>query len=495
MGILLSENVRKRILAKVTPTQKELDLQKTIIDTLKHALSDHPNSANYTYSFIEAQGSTGRKQTQLRGTADIDLFVGLVPENYAAMLDRPIQTRHQALDDLMSNMVNNWFEPAVVELETTDVQRAFSQHPYLSLKMMGLEIDILGCFDIDADYLSEKGPITAVDRTVHHTRYVADLLTDVKRDDARIMKSFVRACHAYGDQCAVGRMGITGVSLELLVILSKSLEDAFTALGQLDGRPIDPLKRSLRELRQNPAFRDDYIIMIDPIDHQRNIASSFTPRAYEWVKHCIHRLREVSKKGDENEVLDMLSESAIPTEALPDWLANHAFSREFKSDGTRHYTILRDKLYRVARKVQASLEYERTGESRFGETLVEVYFEDERYSIGLLVEKAEISEHYVRRGPPMDLVEAVDEFRKSHPEVEERDGYLWTTERRQWRNPQELIDDVLGDNPVQGLVLEAKTSSASKKVLNVLYRYVLPIESSFLRKMTKVKDRDIEIPW
>jgi len=242
LGILLSENVRKRILAKVTPTQKELDLQKTIIDTLKHALSDHPNSANYTYSFIEAQGSTGRKQTQLRGTADIDLFVGLVPENYAAMLDRPIQTRHQALDDLMSNMVNNWFEPAVVELETTDVQRAFSQHPYLSLKMMGLEIDILGCFDIDADYLSEKGPITAVDRTVHHTRYVADLLTDVKRDDARILKSFVRACHAYGDQCAVGRMGITGVSLELLVILSKSLEDAFTALGQLDGRPIDPLK-------------------------------------------------------------------------------------------------------------------------------------------------------------------------------------------------------------------------------------------------------------
>jgi tRNA nucleotidyltransferase (CCA-adding enzyme) len=494
LGTLLSEKVRKRILAKVTPTQKELELQKTIIDTLKHALSDHPSSANYAYSFIEAQGSTGRKQTQLRGAADIDLFVGLVPQDYTDILDKPEQTKHQALDDLMSNMVKDWFEPAVSGLETTDVQRAFSQHPYLSLKMMGLEIDILGSFDIDADYLSEKGPITAVDRTVHHTRFVADSLTDVKRDDARILKSFVRASHAYGDQCAVGRMGITGVSLELLAILFETLDDAFDALEQLGSRPIDPLKRSLKELRQNPAFRDDHIILIDPTDHQRNIASSFTPRAYEWVKHRIHRLREVSKKSDENEVLDILSESSISTEALPDWLTNHAFSREFRSDGTRHYTILRDKLYRVAKKVQTSLESERTGEPRFGETLVEVYFEDDRYSIGLLVENPEISERYVRRGPPIDLVEAGEEFRKSHPEIEEREGFLWTTETRQWRNPQKLIDDVLGKNPVQGLIQETKASSVSKRVLNVLYRFILPIESSFLEKMTTVKDRDLEIP-
>ena len=494
MEKLLPDNVRKRILAKVTPTQKELDLQKTIIDTLRHALSDHPSSDSFAYSFIEAQGSTGRKQTQLRGAADIDLFIGLIPENYANIIDKPERERHQALDNLMSSMVNDWFEPAVSGLKTSDVQLAFSQHPFLSLKMKGLEIDILGSFDIDVEYLSEKGPITAVDRTVHHTRFIADLLTDEKRDDARILKSFVRASHAYGDQCAVGRMGITGVSLELLSIFTETIDDAFDALEQLDTRPIDPKKRSLRELRKNPAFRDDYIILIDPTDYQRNIASSFTPRAYEWVMYRLHRLREASKKDDENEVLDLLTESSIPTEALPDWLGSHAFSREFKSDGTRHYTILRDKLYRVAKRVQISLATERTGEPRFGETIVEVYFDGDRYSIGLLVENPSISEHYVRRGPPMDLVEASDEFRKSHPEVEEREGFLWTTEKRQWRNPQKLIDEILGKNPVQGLVRETKTSNVTKRVLNVLYRYILPIESSFLEKMTKVKDRDLEIP-
>lgn len=494
MESLLSDNVRRRILAEVTPTQKELDLQKKVIESLKYALSDHPSSKKYSFSFIEAQGSTGKKQTQLRNAADIDMFVGLNPDAYTAILDKPRQQRHKELDRLMNNMVNGWFEPAVSGMETTKVQRAFSQHPYLSLKIKGLEIDILGCFDIDSTTLSECGPITAVDRTVHHTRYVADLLTDEKRDNVRILKSFVRASHAYGDQCAVGRMGITGVSLEVLAILSVTLDDVFDSLEQLTNKPIDPLKRSMTELRKIPAFRDDYIILIDPTDNQRNIASSFAPRAYEWVKYRINRLQEASQRSNENAMLEMLLESSIPTEALPEWLSKHAFTREFKSDGTRHYTILRDKLYRIANKVQVSLTAERTGEPRFGETLWEVYFEEDVFSMGFFIENPEPSEHYVRRGPPIDLVEAGEEFKRTHPKAEEREGFLWTSEERQWRDPQKLADVILKENPIQGLERVTKTSQVSQKVLNVLYRYILPIESSFLEKMTRVKDGNIKIP-
>ncbi len=494
MEPILTESIRRHILETITPTQKELDLQRTTIDSLILALSNHPSSQSYSYSFIEAQGSTGKKQTQLRGAADIDLFVGLIPEDYSEILEKPQNRKHADLDLLMNNMVKNWFEPAVVELNTSNIQRAFSQHPYLSLKMKGLEIDILGCFDIDAKYLSEKGPITAVDRTVHHTRHIARHLTEMKRNDARILKSFVRACHAYGDRCAVGRMGITGVSLEILAITSESLDHALATLEELDSKPIDPLKRSLSELRKIPAFRDDYIILIDPTDHQRNIASSFTPRAYDWVKYRIGQLRKMSMSDNSNEVLEIMLEKPIPTEPLPEWLMEHAFSWEFKSDGSRHYTILRDKLYRAASKIQGSLQTERTGESRFGVALVEVYFEGDIYSIGLLVENPQIPKYYVRRGPPVALVEAAEEFRKSHSEIEERDGYLWTKEERQWCNPKELVESFIEDNQVQGLERTSDTSHVSQKILNVLYRYVLPIEPSFLERMTKVKDGNLKFP-
>lgn len=491
---LLTDNIRERILAQVTPTKKELDVQKTVITSLKHALSNHTSSKQYSYSFIEEQGSTGRKQTQLRGAADIDLFVGLKPEDYSAILNQTQQKKHREIDRLMDNMVKNWFEPAIADLDATNVQRAFSQHPYLSLKKNELEIDILGCFDIDSNYLAEKGPITAVDRTVHHTRYIADRLNDEKRNDARILKSFVRASHAYGDRCAVGRMGITGVSLELLALFSKKLDDALFALEHLNSKPIDPKNRSLKELRKVPTFKDDYIILIDPTDSQRNIASSFTPRAYEWVKYRIGKLREASTMDSEEEVCELFLESPIPTDNLPRWIGKHAFSREFISDGSKHYTILRDKLYRVSKRIQTALQSERTGEPRFGESLVEVYFEGDRYSIGLIVEEPKISQYYTRRGPPMNLVEAAEEFRKSHRQVEVREGFLWTTEEREWDNPKELIDSILNDKPIQGLKITTKTSEVSKKVLNVLYRYILLVESSFLERITKVKDSDHEKP-
>ena len=494
MEPIISRHIRNQILAEITPSKKEIALQGVVIDTLKSALSNYPSSHEYRYSFIEAQGSTGRKQTQLRGAADIDLFVGLRPEGYTTILERPQQSRHHEIDNLMNRMVKGWFEPALAGLDTTSVQRAFSQHPYLSLEMRGLEIDILGCFDIDQDQLSARGPFTAVDRTVHHTQYVADRLTDEKREDVRILKSFVRACHAYGDRCAVGRMGITGVSLELLAILSHNLDDAFEKLEKLRDTPIDPEKRSLKKLRKIGTFRDDYIILIDPTDHQRNIASSFTPRAYECVRYRIGELRKSSLAHDNSRLMELMVESPIPTDPLPDWLRNHAFAKEFKSDGSKHYTILRDKLYRVAGKVQAALQVERTGEPRFGETLVEVVFEEDTFSIAFLIELPEVSKHYLRRGPPITLIEAVEEFRKSHPEVDERDGYLWIREDREWADPEILADMILAQNPIHGLKQVTTTSDVSQKALNVLYKFVLPINQTFNRKITRVKDKDQDIP-
>jgi tRNA nucleotidyltransferase (CCA-adding enzyme) len=488
---LISDEVRRKVLTKITPTKVELDNQREVISTLKESLIQHSESTDFQYSFIEPQGSTGRKQTQLRGAADIDLFVGLNPADYSDILELPLQQRHSSIDHLMTRLVSDWFTPAVSGLDVSNVQKTYSQHPYLSLQVKGLEVDILGCFDINPVKLSEEGPFTAVDRTVHHTRHIADNLKEETRENARILKSFVRSCHAYADRCAVGRMGLTGVALELQAILSSNIEKAFYALEHLDENPIDPEGRSLAELRKIPTFRNNHVFLIDPTDHRRNIAASFTPRSYRWVKHRIGDLRKVSKDGNTKAVLDMLIETPISTEALPNWLVKHTVVHEFKSDGSTHYTILRDKLYRIASKIQALLMTERTGEPRFGMTLAEVYFESDRYAVGIIIENPEISEHYIRRGPPTDLIEASKEFRKTHPKAIAEDGFLWVTEKRPWTSAAALIEKTLQKNPINGLELP-KMSNVSRKVLNVLYKFILPIEQEILQKITRVKDRDPE---
>ncbi|MGY5881091.1 MAG: hypothetical protein RTV31_12625 [Candidatus Thorarchaeota archaeon] len=491
MPDLLPDSIREEVLARITPSQDEINLQKRIIDQLKKALQEKAESTNFQYSFIEPQGSTGKKQTQLRGAADIDLFVALRPDDYPELFTETKMPNHQAIDDIMSRLVSNWFEPAVRNLEVTDIQRAFSQHPFLSLKMEGIDIDILGSFDIDAKILAENGPITAVDRTVHHSSYIADRMNQKKRDDARILKSFVRACHAYGDTCAVGRMGLTGVTLEILVLVTTNLESAFGTLRRLDTEPVDPLTRSLEKLRKIPSFRDDHVFLIDPTDNNRNMASSFSPRSYTWVQYKIDRVLEDLQARDTSVILESFIESPIPSNKLPSWLKRHSCVREFQSDGMIHYTILRDKLHRLARKIVSEMTLERTGETRFGEILTEVYFDDTRYTLGMFVEFPKVSKTFDRKGPPIRLKEAADKFREAHSDaVYEEDGFLHIRENRSWTSSSKLFDNILENNPIDGLEIQKKETILSNQVLNILQNYVLPVEPEFKERITRVKEKE-----
>ena len=480
---MLPEKVRKDVLAAITPSQEELDLQANIIIQLSDVLRQRADTENFKYSFIEAEGSTGKKQTQLKGAADIDLFVALNPREYPGIEDQKV------VDALMSKLVSKWFEPAVRDLHVTDVQRAFSQHPFLSLKMNGIDVDILGCFDLDAEKLAEKGPITAVDRTIHHTHYIAERMNTRKREDARILKSFVRACHAYGDTCAVGRMGLTGVTLEIIVLTKPNLASAFKALHNLDSDPIDPQGRSLEDLKKVPAFRDDMLFLIDPTDHSRNMAASFSDRSFRWTKNRIVNLKAQLNEGDPYSITRLLIEAPISSEDLPSEIHNHAFVQEFEASGKIHYTIIRDKLHRLARKAMQEMSIERTGEPRFGEILTEVYFKGKRYALGLFVEIPTITATFDRRGPPVTRKEAAGKFREAHPSgVFEKDGYLYFREKRKWKRASKLFESVMKKNTIKGLEIQKEKTNLGNQVLRVLYDFILPIEPTFAERMTRVKD-------
>lgn len=479
MGELLVPQVRDRILARITPTPDEIRNQQQVTDALVQALKRRAETIEQSYSFIEPQGSTGNKQTQLRGAADIDLFVALKPEDYSELLAQPSRERNHSLEDTLDRLVDKWFIPAAKGLHVSKMRKTYSQHPFLSLEMSGLDIDIIGCFDLSANALMQNGPITAVDRTIHHTKYVVEHLSDRIREDVRILKSFVRASHGYGDTSAVGRTGFTGYALELAVIFGGDLGSALDSIRRLEVTPIDPLGRPLAELRAMAAFKDDHVFIIDPTDPRRNVASSFPSRTCKWLSFRIGELLRAVRDNDDERVVDLFSETPIPDEPLPNWLSPHAMAFEFVSDGSVHYTVLRDKLYRTAGNIVTSLERERTGERRFGRALAEVYFERSRFALGVLVESPRISATYPRKGPPKNLEGPSLEFMRSHLEAFERDDYLWVDEPRSWTSAAEFCLAMLEASPIQGLSPARRRSAVSARTLNALYRYILPLETGF----------------
>ena len=75
MGSIIPETVASAVLTEILPTEDEVKKQITVIEALREALDRYAKEKGFPYHSIEPQGSTGKKQTQLRGASDIDLFV------------------------------------------------------------------------------------------------------------------------------------------------------------------------------------------------------------------------------------------------------------------------------------------------------------------------------------------------------------------------------------------------------------------------------------
>ncbi len=496
MGRLLSNHARRQILDRIAPTDEEVRRQEWTINLLKEHLTDIAREKGLSFSSIAAQGSTGLKQTQIRGASDIDLFVALHPEDYEDLISLPRTLRDRRISRKFAALIDEWFIPAAERAGATRLVKAYSQHPYLSLQLHGLDVDVIACFDLSSEDLMERGPITAVDRTIHHTRYILNNVTPEIRNDIRILKSFVRASHAYGDSCAVGQIGLTGYALEVLTIIGNGFEGAAKLLQELGNTPVDPFGRDPEELLTRPAFENDFAIVIDPVDPERNLAASFSKRAVRWVQLRLSRLSELSSLGREPEVIDMILEKPIPTEPLPSWLVSHCRSITFVGDPSRHYTLYRDKIYRLIRALARTISQEGTGEPRFGQVLWEVYFEGHVFAAVLLVERTKIEPIYHRRGPPVELEDAARSFRKHHRNVYEKDGYLWTEVHRRWTDVDDLIRDYLKKHPITGLQPATDHTPVTARAKNVLYRYVMRIERWFpLANRQEYKEAEPTLDW
>ncbi|MFX1369170.1 MAG: hypothetical protein ACFFAY_11265 [Promethearchaeota archaeon] len=494
MGDLISEQFTNSVLAAITPTEEEILKQKSAITKITEALAMYGSKAGFRYSRIQAEGSTGRKQTQLRGASDLDIFVVLKPEQYENIQEEEMGLRTSKVDEIMNSLVEEWFEPAVTVLEPMGVQKTYSQHPYLSLSYKGFDVDVVGCFELSARELAMSGPISAMDRTIHHTEYVVQHLDDAKRNDVRMLKSFVRASHTYADTCAVGRMGFTGYALELLIINTGGLRPALRAIVDLEHTPLDPKSRLVSHLREIPAFRDDYVFIIDPTDPSRNVASSFDGRSYRLLKLLSSEFLKAIEETDGDRMRNLILEKPIPVAELPKWFLSKALVYEFESDRSTHYTVLRDKLYRLGRQVVSQISREPTGEKRFGDVIFEVFFEKETYSLGFLVESMTIPEFFPSRGPPLELDDAVRAFRKSHSVTFEEDGYVWAKRHRSQTSAEVEVREFICTHKIGGLKLKKNPGPTSSKLLRVILEYVLPAEPGFPTHQMKESINDADKP-
>lgn len=474
------------VLKQIKPTDTEFALINKVTGTIRELISERAKDLNIEYTTIEAQGSTGIKQTQLKNDFDIDLFVGLNYEKYKPKKENLSKNKlKQHLKSLFKKLCTNWIIPAISIDNIKNPRLFYAEHPYVKAKYVDpredqdhLKLDIVLYFDLEEDYIKHNGPITAVDRSPWHGRFVKNNLDDTQKDDVRLLKQFFKACHSYGDKSAVGRVGFIGYSAELLIYHYGDILNTFHHFEDLKTNALDYFGRSTSKLEKLKRFQNDFLIIIDPVDMNRNVASAISERAYRYCNHQISSfLKNPQKSFFQIDPIPKISN-------IPENLQHLFIVELLNTDKTSHYTENRDKLYSLGDYIQNIGEREFTHEKRFGTIKYELYFELEtdNYSLAFYCEDPQISKRYTRKGPPIDQGHHAKKFKEKNNHIFEKDGHLWTTTKRDYFQfltfLKDYIPQKLPDNMKIRNIAKASQSQTitGKRALYVLKKKVLPFE-------------------
>ena len=475
--------IKAEVLKRVKPTRSEVDHTRDVTSRVSMTLQAAMGAGSVAIDFIEPQGSTGLKQTQLAGDSDVDLFIGLNPGLLDAYKGMPKKQTKEQLKATFTRLIKEVLIPAIRDaLQPESITFSYAEHPYLSTVVDGVKFDVVFCFNLTTEFIEREDIVTAMDRTPLHSKFVRDNLSDAQKDDVRLLKAFFKASHVYGDKSAPGPMGFIGYGVEIMVHYFGTLENVLVNIPLLHSQPIDVFDRDKDSLRATPRFANDFIILIDPTDRNRNVGASMDQRCFTHAIHVIGQfLREPS----------VTFFDIKPIEA-PENVDPYFQALVFDNTREAHYTIVRDKLYRLGNLARKKLEQEQTGEERFGTMIFSVLLaKDElQAAIAFHVQQTNIPALYKQLGPSkQDARARITKYLQQHQDalIDENDSYYIERTRKTTGFTDALAKffkeelDIKGLTLVQGsdgmIVSTSPEHVVGRQAIHVLKTMILPYMS------------------
>jgi tRNA nucleotidyltransferase (CCA-adding enzyme) len=246
-----SEEILADISKKITPSQEERKKVLSLADTLVERVNRAAREAKIEAK-VRVEGSVA-KDTWLRGEPEIDIFLRL-----------PTSTPREALGTVCLDIARKATKGA------RQVER-FAEHPYLEAFVNKTRVNIVPCYQTKpTEWLS------ATDRTPYHTDFVKPRLNDKLRGETRLLKRFMKGIGVYGAEIKIG--GFSGYLCELLTLKYETFTDTLKAAANWR-KPwiIDYLHHYKGREDEIPKIFEEPLIVIDPVDKGRNVASAVRP--------------------------------------------------------------------------------------------------------------------------------------------------------------------------------------------------------------------------
>ncbi|MBN2477898.1 CCA tRNA nucleotidyltransferase [Candidatus Micrarchaeota archaeon] len=237
--------IKKKVLKQIKPSKKDVEGDMEIAGRIKDKLSE-VLPPEFRISFT---GSIS-KGTYLKDSKDIDVFV-LVPKT----VDK------KELKKIVEKAVKKAFPKSRREIK-------YAEHPYVRLYVYGRKIDVVPAYNIT--YIEERA--SAVDRSVLHTGYVREKITEKNRDDVLLLKQFLKVHDLYGAEIRV--QGFSGYLCELLIIHYGGFDNLLKAASGWEFPVvIDIEKYYKRDEEIARKFSTQNITVVDPVDPNRDVSA------------------------------------------------------------------------------------------------------------------------------------------------------------------------------------------------------------------------------
>ncbi len=240
------------VLKKITPSKKEIQSEEQMVKEIRQKLSKIKGK----HSHLEWCGSSARG-THLCGDRDLDLFI---------MFDKKLSEEELEKEGLGT---------AKKIFKGSKWEKAYSQHPYIRGEIKGFEIELV------PSYIVESGADkkSAVDRTPFHNKFLLERMNEKQKSDARLLKQFLKGIGAYGAD--LKNCALPGYAAELMILYYTSFEKTIQALSEMKQGKIIDFFGEEEKAKQLFKGQNYPLIIIDPVDKNRNVASALSIEQFE----------------------------------------------------------------------------------------------------------------------------------------------------------------------------------------------------------------------
>ncbi len=239
------ESLKKNILEKIKPTEKEREHLAKVADELMYKIDCLTFKVGLVGVKTQLVGSAARG-TWISGTHDLDIFITF-----------PDDTSREDLESYGLSVGRQ------VAKEAEHWDEHYAEHPYVKMRYKGFDVDLVPCYRVS----SASSIISAVDRTPFHNEFIKANLNGLE-DDVLLLKQFMRGTGVYGSELKTE--GFSGYLTELLVINYGSFEKVLEAASNWrPGLLLDILEHGKLKF-------EDPLVVIDPTDPKRNVAAALS---------------------------------------------------------------------------------------------------------------------------------------------------------------------------------------------------------------------------